>query len=225
MKTLFFVSLILVYGYGFCQEDSYNTDTSSISASIHNSGNNWNKQQTLAGHCCHSGGYGALLFKASDFNDASVLMAGIRGVWVVNRAFGIGIEANGIIPINKFDNIAPETGDKAILLGGYGGLFLEPILFSNKVVHLTFPCSGGAGWLGYIEDWEDRYANYDGTLYDEDIFWYLECGASVEVNVASFFRIDVGISKRFSQDLNMMNTSGNSFDKINYLFVLKFGGF
>jgi hypothetical protein len=182
--------------------------------------------QILAKDLRHSGGYFALMFKSSSFKDQSFVLMGGRGVWVINRAFGIGFEGNGIIPINSYEGIDPDGINKAILVGGYGGLVLEPILWSNKLVHITFPVSGGAGWLGYLPDWEST--NYDpmqNNLYDDDIFWYIEPGASIELNVARFFRIGAGATRRFTQDLDLVNTNPSELDQFNFSLTLKFGSF
>ncbi len=180
---------------------------------------------TLAGNNGHSGGYGGIFFKGTHFKDQTLLITGLRGAWVVNRSFGIGIDLNGIIPTTKYTGVDPEGLTQAVLVGGYGGMLLEPILWSNKIVHLTFPMSIGAGWLGYLEDWENNDYYHNGEIYDEDVFWYFEPGINVEVNVARFFRAGVGISKRFTQDLQLVNTSSTAFDQLNYGITLKFGGF
>jgi hypothetical protein len=184
-----------------------------------------NGMETLSGDNAHSGGYGALFFKGSSFRNTSILMMGIRGAWVINRSFGLGIDLNGLLPISKYDDVDPIGTSDAILLGGYGGLLLEPVVWSKKLVHVTFPISMGAGWLGYVEDWEDEYYYGGGDLLDDDVFWYIEPGINAEVNVTNYFRIDVGISKRFTQDLSLYNTPSDAFDKLNYSLTLKFGGF
>jgi hypothetical protein len=181
--------------------------------------------ETLSGDNSHSGGYGALFFKGSSFKNTSILMMGIRGAWVVNRSFGLGIDLNGLLPVSKYDDVDPAGLSDAILLGGYGGLLLEPVVWSKKLVHVTFPLSIGAGWLGYVEDWEDEYYYGGGDLMDNDVFWYIEPGINAEVNITNYFRIDVGISKRFTQDLSLYNTPSDAFDKLNYSLTLKFGGF
>jgi hypothetical protein len=182
--------------------------------------------QTLAGNINHSGGYGALIFKSSSFKDKSMIFMGGRGVWTINRVFGIGFEGDGIIPINTYEGIDPDGNYNAYLVGGYGGLVLEPIVWSNKLVHITFPVMGGAGWLGYVRDWEStNYHPSESDLYDEDIFWFIEPGASIEVNVTRFFRVDIGVTQRFTQDLQLVNTSSSAFDKTNFSFALKFGSF
>ncbi|WP_422362005.1 hypothetical protein [Reichenbachiella sp.] len=186
---------------------------------------NKNQIKTLTGKMNHSGGYGAVSFKTSSFKDKTLVMAGIRGAWIVNRTLAIGIDGYGIIPTTKYQNIDPDDVTKEIRLqGGYGGLMLEPIFFSNEVVHITFPVSAGAGWLGYEDpDYEDFWDR--DNLVDEDVFWYIEPGANLEVNIARNFRVDLGVSKRFTQDLQLVNTLSDEFDEINYYLTLKIGGF
>ena len=180
--------------------------------------------ETLAGPNTYHGGYGAVSIAATQFNDKDIMLIGLRGAWVINRVLGIGLEGYGIIPIAKYDNISTSFSTNSRAVGGYGGLFLEPVLMSNKVVHVTFPVSGGAGWVGYVEDWEDNYYAQN-DLIDGDVFWYVQPGANLEVNVARNFRFDVGASYRLTQDLHLVNTSGSAFDGWNYYLTLKFGKF
>jgi hypothetical protein len=180
--------------------------------------------QTLGGSNGHHGGFGAISFKASEFNNKDIIMAGFRGGWIINRAMAIGFEGHGIIPTAEYQNIDPNNSLKSRSVGGYGGMFLEPIILSNKVVHVTFPVSGGGGWLGYIVDWEQTN-NYKNDLIDDDIFWYVEPGAAIELNVARNFRINLGASYRFTKDLDLMSTASSGFDAWNYCISLKFGSF
>ncbi|MEQ9424954.1 MAG: hypothetical protein RJQ09_11080 [Cyclobacteriaceae bacterium] len=178
--------------------------------------------KTVSGRLGHSGGFGAVSFKTSNFRDETVVMGGLRGGWIINRTLAIGFEGWGLIPTSKYSGIS-ETGE-AVLLGGYGGFFLEPIILSNQVVHLTFPVSAGSGWLGYHEDFDNEdFTNDD--LIEGDILWYIEPGANLEVNIARNFRIALGLSKRFTQDLELIQTKSTDFNKINYYMTLKIGSF
>lgn len=170
----------------------------------------------------HSGGFGAFTFKGTKFRDANLVITGLRGGWIINRSLAIGFEGHGIIPTAKFDNIS-ATG-KSVILGGYGGMFLEPVIFSNEIIHFTFPISGGAGWLGYHEDWEQNTDN-SKDLIDDDVFWYIEPGVSAELNVSKHFRIAAGVSKRFTQDLELIMTNSNDFEGMSYFITFKFGKF
>ncbi|MEP2023813.1 MAG: hypothetical protein ABJH98_03950 [Reichenbachiella sp.] len=187
---------------------------------------NKNQIKTLTGRMNHSGGYGAVSFKSSSFKGETLVLGGLRGAWIVNRTLAIGLDMYGIIPTTKYRDVDDtDPWNELRLLGGYGGIMLEPIFFSNEVVHITFPVSAGAGWLGYEDpDQESFWSNNDG-LIDDDVFWYIEPGANLEVNIARNFRIDLGVSKRFTQDLQLMNTESDEFDEINYYLTLKIGGF
>ena len=178
--------------------------------------------KTLSGSMSHSGGFGALSFRSTDFNDESLVLAGLRGGWIINRTLGIGIEGHGVIPTTKFENITEDPNQEVSLLGGYGGMFLELIFFSNEVVHVTFPTSAGAGWLGY-------HLTSNNTIMDQevdsDVFWYIEPGANLEFNISRNFRLATGLSKRFTQDFELQNTASDAFNKLNYYVTLKIGGF
>lgn len=184
--------------------------------------------KTLSRSSNHRGGFGALSFRTTEFRDEAVIMAGVRGGWIISRALAMGFEGHGIIPTLKIDDIKAPSGKSVIPLGGYGGFFLEPIFFSNEVIHFTFPISAGAGWMGYQEDWENTLigSSVNGSrLIDEDVYWYIEPGVALELNVARNFRMNFGISKRMTEDLNLVNTENTAFDTWSMFLGLKIGSF
>ena len=180
--------------------------------------------KTLTGKMNHSGGFGALTFKSTEYQNETMILAGLRGGWIINRSLGIGIEAFGIIPTTKYADLNPLPNQDANVLGGYGGMFLEPIFFSNQVVHITFPISAGAGWMGYQEINKSGLTGSDGII-SEDVFWYAEPGIALELNIARNFRLNFGVSKRITQDLKLDNTKEDDFNTTNYFLTLKIGGF
>ena len=177
---------------------------------------------TLTGRNSHSGGFGALSFKSTELREESIVMAGLRGGWIINRTLGIGFEGYGIIPTASFDDIGTQN---IMPIGGYGGMFLELIFFSNQVIHITFPVSGGAGWLGYYEDDSSNITSIDGDKVGEDVFWYVEPGVDLEVNIARNFRLAGGVSRRFVQDLVLPETTNEDFNTLSYFLTLKIGSF
>lgn len=52
----------------------------------------------------HSGGFGAVSFKSSEFQDKILVMGGVRAGWIINRTLAIGFEGYGVIPTAEFDN-------------------------------------------------------------------------------------------------------------------------
>jgi hypothetical protein len=184
--------------------------------------------KTLSRSSNHRGGFGALSFRTTEFRDEAVIMAGVRGGWIISRALAMGFEGHGIIPTLKIDDIKAPSGKSVIPLGGYGGFFLEPIFFSNEVIHITVPISAGAGWIGYQEDWENTLIGSSmksSRLIDEDVFWYIEPGVALELNVARNFRMNLGVSKRMTEDLKLVNTDATSFDTWSMFLGLKIGSF
>ncbi len=60
---------------------------------------------------------------------------------------------------------------------------------------------------------------------DDDVFWYVEPGASLEFNISRAFRMAFGVSKRITQDLELVNTKGADFENMNFFMTLKVGKF
>ncbi|PIB34610.1 hypothetical protein BFP72_03895 [Reichenbachiella sp. 5M10] len=179
--------------------------------------------RTISGSKNQGGGYGGVGVKISSFNKESLAMLGVRGAWVINRALAFGADIWGVIPTSEYNSI-PNLGVSQVnLVGGYGGIILEPIVLSNQVIHVTFPVSAGAGWLGYVPD---MYSDLNsGDLLDDDVFWYVEPGAAVELNLSRAFRLNFAVSKRFTQDLRLIGTEHDEFDDWNYTLMMKIGRF
>ena len=170
----------------------------------------------------HHGFYFAPQIKLSNFDKEVAFFTGLRGAWVINRSVAIGFEGNGLIPTIAENWTIPFYRVRP--LAGYGGIFVEPILKSNKVAHITLPILFGAGWAGYIEDWEGNIDPEENVL-DEHVFWVIEPAINVELNVTKFFRLAAGVSYRFTQDLELINTNKSALQGVNYNFMLKFGKF
>ncbi|MEM8896262.1 MAG: hypothetical protein AAGC88_16910, partial [Bacteroidota bacterium] len=52
--------------------------------------NNRDDIKTIAGGSHHSGGFGALSFRSTSFRDETMVLAGLRGGWIINRSLAIG---------------------------------------------------------------------------------------------------------------------------------------
>ncbi len=180
--------------------------------------------KTLSEAVRHSGAFGALSIRASQFKGESIVLIGLRGGWINNRSLALGLEGHGIIPSTSYTDIL-ITEEEVTLLGGYAGLFLELIFFSNEVIHITFPVSAGAGWLGYDRRLSNTNLATQGAIVANDVFWYVEPGASLELNVSRNFRMAMGISQRITQGLKLPNTPTGAFQQLNYFLTLKIGEF
>ncbi len=236
MKKLVLTLLIFTAGLAWSQDHNTVSDSTETENALRRSqrerDREWEKRyrrrnrseiKTLAGRNHHHGGFGALSFRGSDFRGETIVMAGFRGGWIINRAVAIGFEGHGIIPTAKYSDVTPLQD--VFIIGGYGGMFIEPIILSNQVVHITFPIAGGAGWLGYLEDYENNTVDSSSDVVADDVFWYIEPGVALEVNVSRRFRIGVGMTRRFVENLELLATSTSDFENTNYFFTMKFGRF
>jgi hypothetical protein len=138
----------------------------------------------------HNGWYVAPSFGATTLDGRYSSLVGLRGAWVINRQFGIGLAANAIDwdAAARIDSPRPNTR----VTGGYGGLLLQYVLASEKLVHASFDATLGAGALCYDGTSDRRSCN-------EVIgFYAFEPTANVELNVTSFMRVAVGGGYRFT---------------------------
>lgn len=191
------------------------------------------QQETLFGNgkITH-GGYGGPELKVTQFNDDWGLAFGGRGGWIINSAFSIGGGGYGIVTKHTVDYDYSKDPNADIRLNvGYGGLFLEYINSSNRVVHFTVNALIGAGGASYgVYDEDDRWDNYD-DIKESSPFFVLEPGITAEVNVFKFFRISAGVSYRWASGAELFNTDGtlltddNDISGMSANICFKFGSF
>lgn len=182
--------------------------------------------QTLSANGVESGGYGAMAMSFTSFKGKGLPMMGIRGGWIINHVITLGAEANGMMPFASYELNTDDgiTLGQVRTVGGYGGFLIEPTILHSKIVHINLPLTIGLGWMGYMNDW-DGQNNYEPEIIDSNSFWYWQPGVGAELNVSSFFRINVVLSYRFVYDLHLIATETNAFDSWNLGIFLKFGKF
>ncbi|MFO8023276.1 MAG: hypothetical protein R6U65_12465 [Perlabentimonas sp.] len=186
---------------------------------------NEQKMQTLFGEDeITYGGYGGVRVAYSQFNGSDAWLVGGRGGVVFNSAFVVGGGGYGIVNSPAFNNI--NGNDVVYLEGGYGGMFFEYILMPNKVVHLSFPVIIGAGGLLYSDvPVSSSGANFEDRIIDNSAFFVFEPGVEVELNVVKFMRVAAGVSYRYANGLNLVDTPGNAFNSLTGSVTFKFGKF
>lgn len=181
------------------------------------------------------GGYGAFSIGYTSIDSRPSLIMGGRGGWLIDHHFTVGLAGYGFF--NNIDKINEPTSRDYNLTGGYGGLFLEAIIAPNYPVHVTVPVLIGAGGVTAIQsDWWNEYYwetyNYEGAAY-----FVFEPGIEVELNLVKFFRLAVGGTYRFTNDINLnynyredgqfqsIKVAENALDGFNAYLTLKFGWF
>lgn len=168
-------------------------------------------------YCAFYGGY-------SQIDSRNAVMFGGRFGWLAGHSIGVGLGATGFLNEYHFE---PVINREAFLAGGYGGLFIEPILFPRWPVHLSFPVLLGAGGISYVSKEESLNEN---MVEDSEVFLVAEPAAEIEFNMTRFFRLSAGASYRFTTPFNVglsgsPSASSESIEGISYTLSLKFGRF
>jgi hypothetical protein len=180
--------------------------------------------KTLLGRNREGGGYCDFTAGYSRINDKDAVLFGARFGWLASHSIGVGLGATGFI--NEF-HYEPTIDRNVFLAGGYGGLYIEPILFPRSPVHLSFPVLFGAGGISYVSKEPDLN---DNLIQDSEAFLLVEPSAELELNLTKFFRISMGASYRFPTAFNVgvsgtPKANAESLKGVSYTISLKFGKF
>lgn len=170
-----------------------------------------------------NGGYGAISIAYTEIDNKDAFVAGARGGWIINHSFAIGLGGYGFINDINYNNPFHNDLDYS-LSGGYGGLFIEPILAPRLPVHLSFPILFGLGGVAYIENhnhW-DYWWEQDGL---SDVFWVFEPAVELEFNMTRHFRMAAIASYRLTSDIDLDMTDPDILKGLTVGLIFKFGKF
>lgn len=215
MKTItLLLALVLATATTFAQDDYYNDEIQTI----------FSKRKS-------NGGYGAFTMGYSQIDGRDALITGARGAFIFDHSFAIGIGGYGFVnnlDYNSYHHQNPEN--EFMLAGGYGGIFIEPIIAGTKPVHLSFPILIGMGGVALVDDygwgWDWDVDPYHSTYeYDHDLFFVVEPAVELEFNLARFFRTAVYASYRFTSDITLLETNEDALRGFNFGVTFKFGKF
>ncbi len=184
----------------------------------------------------HHGGFMAFTFGYTQIDKQDAINLGGRIGWLINHRFTLGLAGYGYY--NNLHKPSDSRPEEYAISGGYGGLFIEPIVRPFDPVHVSFPIIFGVGGVaaGSKDIWNEHY-NYNNYNYDSDVYLVFEPGVDVEFNILKFFRLAVGASYRLTNGVNLeyqyydgatpMTTvvSKNALDSFNVDMSLKFGFF
>ncbi len=181
--------------------------------------NTFAQEETLLGNgIIKHGGFGAVVVKFTKVNGEFGLLVGGRGGWIINSTFSIGGGGYGLT--NQIQSNEIIQGKFRNLQLGYGGLELEYIFASDKVIHASIFTLIGAGAVSYgsFEDW----SNFD---FAKDEFFVAEPAVNIELNITSWFRINSGVSYRFISGVEFGTVSDSDLSGLSGNLTFKFGSF
>lgn len=181
-----------------------------------------NEIRTLSGKNS-LGFYGAATISYSQMEAKDALVIGGRAGLIFNHSTALGLAGYGFF--NNLDGHNLPVGSNAwySLAGGYGGIFIEPIVGATKPVHVSFPVLLGMGGVGLVRNvgpgtWEDPF---DIEMPENDFFFVLEPAVDLEFNVTSFFRMAATLSYRFTSNVELIGKTPDVLQGWNFGLTFK----
>lgn len=180
-----------------------------------------------------SSGWGAVTTHYTEVLGQSTLLVGMRGGWLIDHRLTIGLAGQGQVigtPNSGYDAHLLASGTAlqlpSHLYMGYGGLLIEPVIGYRSPVHLSLPLIIGAGGVGY--QWNGHFQDgFDPRDHRDDgqAFFVLEPGAELEINVIPLVRLGLGVSYRYTSDLDLPATPKDAVRGFNAGMSVKIGRF
>ncbi|MFW6370495.1 MAG: hypothetical protein ACOC10_04740 [Bacteroidota bacterium] len=172
------------------------------------------------------GFYGALSLGYSQINGKDALVSGGRAGVIFNHSTAIGLAGYGFV--NDMEGYRWENEDvlRYSLAGGYGGIFIEPIIGGLNPVHIALPVLFGIGGVAQMSNYGPEYWEYlYYDTYENDMFFILEPAIELEVNLARFFRTAATFSYRFTTDVELPEIAPDVLHGPQFGLTFKFGKF
>jgi hypothetical protein len=161
-----------------------------------------------------NGGYGSFSIGYTQIDGKDAMVLGGRAAWIANHRFALGLAGRGFF--NNFNsnqyydpNYDPNQDPEYALAGGYGGIFVEPIVSPMTSVNVSFPILIGAGGVTATpanwRSWGNGYYDPNNYYYNVDAFFVLEPGVDLQFNITKWFRLALGGSYRFTSDVYLVH--------------------
>ncbi len=180
-----------------------------------------NKDETLFKGRHRNGGYGALMLKGMSINSSFGTLIGARGAWIVNKSLAIGGAGYALInQVDIFDGIFEDSNEYKAEMA-YGGLFVELIANSRKLLHVTLGTMIGAGVVAQ----NGRDTDYNVDWDEAEVFFVVEPEVSLMLNISRNFRVGLNISYRHVAGVDCDWTSDSDLSGMAGGLVFKIGRF
>ncbi len=179
------------------------------------------RTQTLFNGDIRHGGYGGLVYGATQVNGELSYLRGSRGAWILNltdeHAINLGLGSyrtrTDFEPVNWTADL-PEPE----LRTSYSGFEVEYVNQSYRLLHFSVQSLIGSGMVRY----DDRNIDLDKT---RDNYFVLQPGINMNVNITNWFRINTGLMYRLASGVSLEGTSNSDLSGVSGYIGLRFGGF
>jgi hypothetical protein len=143
------------------------------------------------------GVYIGLSYHYGQIDKADTYSSSLKIAYVANQQFEVGFVGTGFYSDLNGLGVGTHARD---LVGFYGGLHLEPILFSKSKINVSFPILVGGGAVGLLDDhWDDLVVHDDAW----DPIFVFEPGVNLLYNISRYIQIEAGVKYRLSSNIDL----------------------
>ncbi|MGB1243522.1 MAG: hypothetical protein ACPG49_13425 [Chitinophagales bacterium] len=231
ISVLIFAAMLLTIGMttnNLQAQDAVSTDESSDMMEVNVNtevAHQKPEMETLLNQKTSFGGFLAFSAKVADINGQAGVLTGGQLAMVLNHSLNIGLAGYGLAT-NVNANYMDVSGKDYFFEMGYGGLLIEPVIGTNKLVHISVPIILGGGWAGVTDErFYEVGFDYDHDVVESDVFWVVEPSVNVEVNIWKIARIGFGMGYRYLGDTNFENTTDADMSGLSGNITFKLGWF
>ncbi|MBN1895347.1 hypothetical protein JW906_12670 [bacterium] len=179
--------------------------------------NLFGQEETLISDHFDSGFFGGPVWKGTLMNGKAGLLSGGRGGWIINHTFVIG--GGGYDSMWDVRTDRTSVNGKTLYLGmEYGGLELEYIHRSARMIHYTVYALFGSGKIRLREHDPNRDSENDGFLV-------ADAAVNAEINIAGWFRLGIGGGYRLVYGIEAEGLDNGDIGGPSACLTLKFGKF
>lgn len=148
------------------------------------------------------GVYGGLSMHYGTIKNKDTYGSSFKVAYVANKQFEIGFIGTGFYADLNTRGVSNSDNDLVVV---YGGLHIEPIVFHQSKVNLSFPLLIGAGAVGLLE--ERIYNDY--VIKDEawEAVFVIEPGVNVLYSINRYAQLEAGFKHRFSSNIDFENST------------------
>lgn len=169
------------------------------------------------------GGFGGPVAKLTVLDGTLALLVGGRGGWILNvhpnHTLVLGGGGYGLVTQQRVAGVT-RNGAPMYLTFGYGGVELEYVNRTRRLLHPSVQVLIGGGGVGFREDLVEG-----GRTSDLEPFFVAEPGAQVMLNVTDVFRIGLGASYRLVHGVRLPPISTVDLSHAAGVLSLKIGRF
>jgi hypothetical protein len=173
----------------------------------------------IDGDAEHGWFFGPALALTRLSGDTGVL-AGARGGWIINHVFSIGVAGCGLANDMEMEVAGPDS--TVFLNMAYGGMVLEVVVESDRLLHVTFRTLLGAGSMNYSDERWNWDMDHD---MGSDSFFVAEPGMDLVLNIHRNVRLGLGASYRYISGVDLRGLTDNDIRGVSGSAVLKLGKF